>query len=65
MTDENDRKDERRRQAAERAIAEASERRAKAEQDRGGGREPEIDGRAGLEPVRYGDWEVKGLATDF
>ena len=25
----------------------------------------EKDGRGGLEPVRYGDWEVKGLASDF
>lgn len=25
----------------------------------------EIDGRGGLEPVRYNDWEVKGLASDF
>ena len=22
-------------------------------------------GRGGLEPIRYGDWEVKGLASDF
>lgn len=26
---------------------------------------PELHGRDGLEPVRYGDWEVRGLATDF
>jgi hypothetical protein len=26
---------------------------------------PEKGGRGGEEPVRYGDWEVKGLATDF
>ena len=25
----------------------------------------EVAGRGGAEPVRYGDWEVKGLATDF
>jgi hypothetical protein len=25
----------------------------------------ELDGRGGLDPVRYGDWEVKGLARDF
>lgn len=25
----------------------------------------EINGRGALEPVRYGDWEVKGLASDF
>jgi hypothetical protein len=25
----------------------------------------EINGRGGLDPVRYGDWEKKGLAVDF
>jgi hypothetical protein len=25
----------------------------------------ELDGRGGLDPVRFGDWEVKGLARDF
>jgi len=25
----------------------------------------EIGGRGGLDPVRYGDWEVKGVACDF
>ncbi len=25
----------------------------------------ELNGREGPEPVRYGDWEVKGLASDF
>jgi hypothetical protein len=27
--------------------------------------QPELGGRIGPEPVRYGDWEVKGLASDF
>ena len=48
------------RDAATRALAEAEERRKAP-----AGVAPEIDGRGGLEPVRYGDWEVKGLATDF
>ena len=26
---------------------------------------PEKKGRGGLEPTRYGDWEVKGIASDF
>ncbi|MEO0347840.1 MAG: DUF1674 domain-containing protein [Pseudomonadota bacterium] len=26
---------------------------------------PEIGGRGGLDPVRYGDWEVNGKTTDF
>ena len=25
----------------------------------------EIGGRGGLEPTRYGDWERKGIASDF
>ena len=52
--------------AAARALAEAAERRAlyeKAAQE--AAREKEIDGRGGLEPVRYGDWEIKGLTSDF
>jgi hypothetical protein len=47
--------------AAERALAEAEERRRRAEE----ARPREIGGRGGLEPARYGDWEVKGLASDF
>jgi hypothetical protein len=26
---------------------------------------PEVGGRDGPEPTRYGDWEVKGICTDF
>lgn len=26
---------------------------------------PELGGRDGPEPVRYGDWELKGIAIDF
>jgi len=26
---------------------------------------PEIGGRGGLEPTRYGDWESNGRCTDF
>ncbi len=48
-------------EAAMRALAEAEERRMKLMQPLA----PEINGRDGLEPVRYGDWEVKGMATDF
>ncbi|HEY2531522.1 MAG TPA: DUF1674 domain-containing protein [Xanthobacteraceae bacterium] len=50
--------------AAERALAEAAARRA--ERDRRPIDQPkETDGRAGLDPTRYGDWEVNGLASDF
>ncbi|WP_439153791.1 DUF1674 domain-containing protein [Yoonia sp.] len=48
--------------AAQRALAEAEERR-KAAKDK---LLPlELGGRDGPEPVRYGDWEKKGLAVDF
>lgn len=50
--------------AAERALAEAAARRAEREQAE---REQpkELQGRGGLDPVRYGDWEVNGAASDF
>lgn len=50
--------------AAQRALKEAEERRKAAanapapEKEYGGRKE-------GLEPVRYGDWEKKGIAVDF
>jgi hypothetical protein len=47
--------------AARRALAEAEARRARPEPDR----PREVNGRGGPDPVRYGDWEVKGLASDF
>ena len=50
--------------AAERALAEAAERRRVAEAARVE-KPKEIDGRYGPDPVRYGDWENKGLAVDF
>ena len=48
--------------AATRALAEAEERRAAALRVE---RPKEINGRKGLEPTRYGDWESKGIASDF
>ena len=50
--------------AAKRALAEADARR-KAYADKVAEMPKEVGGRSGTEPVRYGDWEVKGLATDF
>ncbi len=50
-------------EAAKRALAEAEERRraaaaaARPAKERGG--------RGGLDPARYGDWEIKGRAIDF
>ena len=50
--------------AAQRALAEAAGRRA--ERERAGAKPPEeIAGRGGLDPARHGDWEVKGIASDF
>ncbi|WP_108660779.1 DUF1674 domain-containing protein [Acuticoccus kandeliae] len=49
-------------EAAKRALAEAEERRAAAKAD---AMPTEKGGRDGPEPVRYGDWEVKGIACDF
>lgn len=49
--------------AAKRALAEAEERRRLA--DAGPAAPREIAGRGGAEPTRYGDWEVKGIISDF
>ncbi len=54
--------------AAERALAEAeARRRAQAEKasQAKAGAETEIDGPKGPDPVRYGDWEKGGIASDF
>ncbi|MEL7254680.1 MAG: DUF1674 domain-containing protein [Pseudomonadota bacterium] len=48
--------------AAQRALAEAEERRKEADKIE---RPKELGGRKGPEPVRYGDWEKGGLAIDF
>jgi len=47
--------------AARRALAEAEARRMVAAKTL----PPELGGRDGPEPVRYGDWEKKGIAIDF
>ena len=49
-------------EAAKRALAEAEGRRKKAKELE---LPTELGGRDGPEPVRYGDWEKKGLAIDF
>lgn len=48
--------------AALRALAEAEERRKSAKKN---DLPTELGGRDGPEPVRYGDWEKKGIAIDF
>jgi hypothetical protein len=49
-------------EAAKRALAEAEERRKKAQELE---LPKELGGREGPDPVRYGDWEKKGIAVDF
>jgi len=48
--------------AAQRALAEAEARRKTAKEME---LPTELGGRKGPEPVRYGDWEKKGIAIDF
>jgi hypothetical protein len=50
--------------AAERALAEAAKRRAEIERQ-ATDRVKEVGGPSGPEPTRYGDWEKKGLTSDF
>jgi hypothetical protein len=48
--------------AAQRALAEAEERRQAQAKT---ALPPEIGGRGGAEPSRFGDWEINGRAIDF
>jgi hypothetical protein len=48
--------------AAQRALAEAAARRRQRTQS---DRPQELQGRGGLDPTRYGDWEKNGIASDF
>jgi hypothetical protein len=50
--------------AAQRALAEAEARR-KAAADNAKAMPKEFQGPKGPEPTRYGDWENKGIASDF
>ncbi len=49
--------------AAVRALQEAETRRRAAEAAQPP--PPEVNGRKGPDPVRFGDWEKKGIAIDF
>jgi hypothetical protein len=51
--------------AAQRALAEAEARRAVAAQAKPPPAAKEFQGPKGPEPTRYGDWENKGIASDF
>ena len=50
--------------AAQRALAEAEARRRRIDAEMAA-RPAEKGGRGGLDPNRYGDWEIKGLTADF
>ncbi|PBB22560.1 DUF1674 domain-containing protein [Mesorhizobium sp. WSM4312] len=50
--------------AAQRALAEAEARRTDY-RSKEAALPKEVGGRGGKEPGRYGDWEVKGLTSDF
>ncbi len=52
----------RRKEAAARALAEAKERQSQEKKPK---RAVELGGRNGPEPTRYGDWEKKGIISDF
>jgi len=62
MSQEPGEKEARRAAAAARALAEAEARRAAAPSLNLPG---EQGGRDGPEPVRFGDWERRGIAVDF
>jgi len=49
-------------EAGERALAEAEARRRAAKESQ---LPEERGGQAGPEPTRYGDWEKKGIISDF
>ena len=50
--------------AAQRALAEAEERRRLAA-EQAAAQPKELGGRDGPDPVRYGDWEKGGIISDF
>jgi len=51
--------------AAQRALAEAEARRQAAAAAHAEAAPKELQGPKGPEPTRYGDWERKGIASDF
>ena len=62
MTTETENSKTRRRDAAKRVLEEAARRR---QDDIQAQLPPEKGGQEGPEPTRYGDWEKKGIVTDF
>jgi len=62
MADAQDKTEKTISEPAKRALAEAEARRKAASTAQ---LPKEVDGRTGPEPTRFGDWEVKGIASDF
>lgn len=60
MAEADDLKETRIAEAAARALAEAAARRKAA-----AALPPELGGRDGPEPTRFGDWEKDGILSDF
>jgi hypothetical protein len=60
MTDTE--KDKKLAEAAKRALAEAEQRKKTASE---ANMPTELGGRDGPEPTRFGDWEKKGITSDF
>ena len=55
---------EKKKKNAQQALEEAKKRRSE-EKNSLENRPVELKGRGGLEPTRFGDWEVKGITSDF
>ncbi len=55
---------EKRNAQAKEALEEAKKRREDKDSNHEN-RPVELKGRGGLEPTRFGDWEVKGITSDF
>lgn len=51
-------------ETAKRALTEAKARKAEIDA-KTRDNQKEVNGRGGLDPARYGDWEVKGITSDF
>ena len=62
MADANDKTGKTLSAAAKRALAEAEARRKAQSATE---LPKELNGRDGPEPTRFGDWEIKGIASDF
>lgn len=65
MTTADPEKDRRLKEAAARALAEAEARKREAAKNPPPPMPKELGGRDGPEPTRFGDWEKKGVVSDF